>query len=98
MSGWLASSRECQLFSLGSTLSTPPRLCWASHLIFVAKGKFSWKDLERFFTSGPALLKEIYVQKIVIIEPLQGDRLAIPIRFIASYEVSQGFLQWLTRL
>ncbi|KAH6867202.1 hypothetical protein BKA70DRAFT_1497385 [Coprinopsis sp. MPI-PUGE-AT-0042] len=47
---------------------------------------FAWKDLQHFFDSGPVLLKEMHVGKIIIIEPLQGDPLSVPIRFVTSFE------------
>ncbi|KAH6915398.1 hypothetical protein BKA70DRAFT_1557682 [Coprinopsis sp. MPI-PUGE-AT-0042] len=58
----------------------------ASRLLLVTKAKLSWKDLDELFNSGPTLFKEIHVDKVIIVEPLQGDQLNIPIRFITSFE------------
>lgn len=33
------------------------------------------------------MLKEIHVERIVVLEPLQGDRLSIPLCFAESFEV-----------
>jgi hypothetical protein len=60
---------------------------WASRLLLLAKSKFCWKDLDDLLDAGSSLLREIHVDKIFIVEPLQGDRLSVPIRFVTSFEV-----------
>ncbi|KAH6880865.1 hypothetical protein BKA70DRAFT_1206657 [Coprinopsis sp. MPI-PUGE-AT-0042] len=68
-------------------------LACLNHLLFEATTRFSWKDLEQFFNSSPVLLKELHVDKIIIIEPLQGDHLGVPVRFVTSFEDVHHVLQ-----
>ncbi|KAH6896298.1 hypothetical protein BKA70DRAFT_757955 [Coprinopsis sp. MPI-PUGE-AT-0042] len=58
---------------------------WAGSLLH-AKSSFSWKTLNQFFRSGPTWLKEIHVERIIVIEPLQGEALSIPLCFAESFE------------
>ncbi|KAH6903534.1 hypothetical protein BKA70DRAFT_1301278 [Coprinopsis sp. MPI-PUGE-AT-0042] len=82
----IRSKLKAETMVFAEWLACLKSLYWASHVLFTAKNTFSWKDIEQFFTSGPILLKEMHVDKIIIIEPLQGDYLSVPIRFIASFE------------
>ncbi|KAH6884334.1 hypothetical protein BKA70DRAFT_1445943 [Coprinopsis sp. MPI-PUGE-AT-0042] len=59
---------------------------WASEVLFTAKPQVLWGDFEQLLQSAPMLLKDIHVEKITVVEPLQGEHLAIPIRFIKSFE------------
>ncbi|KAH6906739.1 ras guanine nucleotide exchange factor domain-containing protein [Coprinopsis sp. MPI-PUGE-AT-0042] len=58
---------------------------WAGNLLHATSG-FSRKRLDEFFQSGPTLLKEMHVERIIVIEPLQGEALFIPLRFAKSFE------------
>ena len=66
----------------------------------MAKSKFCWKDLDDLLSAAPTLLKRIHIEKIIIVEPLQGDQLTVPIGFIGSFEVSRSrnrtLLYWKT--
>jgi hypothetical protein len=60
----------------------------ASSQLFMLTSTFTMKGLSDFLKSGPVtLLPEIYIEEIVFLEPLQGKRRTIPIRFVESYEV-----------
>ncbi|KAH6907548.1 hypothetical protein BKA70DRAFT_358555 [Coprinopsis sp. MPI-PUGE-AT-0042] len=77
---------NAEAIAFGEWLSDLKSFYWASRLILAAKAKFCWKDLDELLNSGSTLLKEIHVDKIIIIEPLQGDQLNVPIRFVKSFE------------
>ncbi|KAH6884327.1 hypothetical protein BKA70DRAFT_1468635 [Coprinopsis sp. MPI-PUGE-AT-0042] len=82
----IRSKLRAETTAFAEGLACLKSLYWASHLLFRTKTSFSWKDLERFFESGPVLLKGMHIDKIIIIEPLQGDHLGVPIRFVTSFE------------
>ncbi|KAH6880863.1 hypothetical protein BKA70DRAFT_186928 [Coprinopsis sp. MPI-PUGE-AT-0042] len=89
----IRSKLNTEMTAFAEWLACLKSLYWASRLLFVDKTRFSWKDLEQFFNSGPVLLKEMHVDKIVLIEPLQGDYLSVPIRFVTSFEDVHHVLQ-----
>ncbi|KAH6911865.1 hypothetical protein BKA70DRAFT_865052 [Coprinopsis sp. MPI-PUGE-AT-0042] len=82
----IRSQLNAETIAFGEWLSDLKSFYWASRLILVAKANFRWKDLDDLFNSGSTLLKEIHVEKIIVIEPLQGDQLSVPIRFVTSFE------------
>ena len=43
------------------------------------------------------MVKDIHVERLIIVEPLQGDHLVVPLRFIESFEVGLN-LQFLSSL
>ncbi|KAH6911870.1 hypothetical protein BKA70DRAFT_865182 [Coprinopsis sp. MPI-PUGE-AT-0042] len=90
----IRSQLNAETIAFGEWLSDLKSFYWASRLVLVAKGKFSWRDLDGLLNSGPDLLKEIHVDKIIIIEPLQGDQLSVPIRFVASFEDIHHIVQF----
>ncbi|KAH6907539.1 hypothetical protein BKA70DRAFT_358447 [Coprinopsis sp. MPI-PUGE-AT-0042] len=82
----IRSKLNAEATAFGEWLLDLKSFYWASPLLLVAKAEFCWEDLDELFISGPTLLKEIHVDKIIIIEPLQGDQLSVPIRFVTSFE------------
>ncbi|KAH6896300.1 ras guanine nucleotide exchange factor domain-containing protein [Coprinopsis sp. MPI-PUGE-AT-0042] len=65
---------------------------WAENLLHATSG-FSRKRLDEFFQSGPTLLKEMHVERIIVIEPLQGEALFIPLCFAESFEDLHQIIQ-----
>ncbi|KAH6906738.1 ras guanine nucleotide exchange factor domain-containing protein [Coprinopsis sp. MPI-PUGE-AT-0042] len=94
--GWWSGSEpdeiaEIRLRILAEATAVAEWLCylklfyWAGSLLH-ARSSFSWKTLNQFFRSGPTWLKEIHVERIIVIEPLQGEALSIPLCFAESFE------------
>ncbi|KAH6884338.1 hypothetical protein BKA70DRAFT_1205478 [Coprinopsis sp. MPI-PUGE-AT-0042] len=90
----IRSKLNAEVRAFGEWLACLKSLYWASQRLFSAKTRVSWKDLELFFKSGPVLLKEMHVDKIVIMEPLQGSHLSVPIRFVSSFEDVHHIIQF----
>ncbi|KAH6884312.1 hypothetical protein BKA70DRAFT_139788 [Coprinopsis sp. MPI-PUGE-AT-0042] len=82
----IRSQMNAETLAFREWLSCLKSFYWASRLLLVARSEFRWKDLDALLSSGHTLLEDIHVEKIIIIEPLQGDQLVVPIRFVTSFE------------
>ncbi|KAH6905939.1 hypothetical protein BKA70DRAFT_1402363 [Coprinopsis sp. MPI-PUGE-AT-0042] len=82
----IRSQLHAEAMAFAEWLSCLKSFYWASRLLLVARPEFRWNDLDALLNSGHTILKEIHVKKIIIIEPLQGDQLVVPIRFVTSFE------------
>ncbi|KAH6905847.1 hypothetical protein BKA70DRAFT_1291234 [Coprinopsis sp. MPI-PUGE-AT-0042] len=60
--------------------------CWAKHLITKPQSQFDWGALNCFWKNRFRMVKDIHVERITVVEPLQGEHLTIPLRFIDSFE------------
>ncbi|KAH6905857.1 hypothetical protein BKA70DRAFT_460301 [Coprinopsis sp. MPI-PUGE-AT-0042] len=67
-------------------LSLLRSFCWARRLFLNPQSRFSWDTLNTFFTARPDMMKDVHVERITVIEPLQGEHLTIPLRFVNSFE------------
>ncbi|KAH6907543.1 hypothetical protein BKA70DRAFT_1427918 [Coprinopsis sp. MPI-PUGE-AT-0042] len=90
----IRSKLNAETITLGEWLLGLKSFYWASSLLLVAKPKFYWKDLDKLFNSGCTLLREIHVEKIIVIKPLQGDELNVPIQFVTSFEDIHHVIQF----
>ncbi|KAH6893779.1 hypothetical protein BKA70DRAFT_832313 [Coprinopsis sp. MPI-PUGE-AT-0042] len=77
-------SVEAQYFA--EWLSSLRSFCWARHLLLRPQSQFAWDTLNAFFRTRRGLMKDIHIERITVIEPLQGEHLTIPLRFISSFE------------
>ncbi|KAH6903485.1 hypothetical protein BKA70DRAFT_598686 [Coprinopsis sp. MPI-PUGE-AT-0042] len=60
---------------------------WASSQLLTTNSTFSMDNLHEFLKSGPiSMLRQIVIEEIMFLEPLQGERRSIPIRFVKSFE------------
>lgn len=44
------------------------------------------------------MLREVHVERIIVLEPIRGEHLVIPLRFVESYAVGLHFFRAATRL
>ncbi|KAH6893764.1 hypothetical protein BKA70DRAFT_1408053 [Coprinopsis sp. MPI-PUGE-AT-0042] len=65
-------------------LSSLQWLYWARHLLSKPQSQFAWHALNTFFAARPDMMKDIHIEQITVLEPLQGKGLIIPLRFISS--------------
>ncbi|KAH6884333.1 hypothetical protein BKA70DRAFT_140104 [Coprinopsis sp. MPI-PUGE-AT-0042] len=73
--------------AIGEWLCCLHSFWWASSQLLLATSSFTMKGLHEFLHSGPVtLLRDIDIEEIIFLEPLQGDRRSIPIRFVESFE------------
>jgi hypothetical protein len=59
-------------------------------MMFSPQSQFAWDTLKTFFEDPSRRMKDVHVKRITVIEPLQGEPLTIPLRFIKSFEVSSS--------
>ncbi|KAH6883674.1 hypothetical protein BKA70DRAFT_1575463 [Coprinopsis sp. MPI-PUGE-AT-0042] len=65
-------------------LSSLQVFCWARHLLSKPQSQFAWEMLNTFFSTRRDMMKDIHIERITVLEPLQGKGLTIPLRFISS--------------
>ncbi|KAH6905853.1 hypothetical protein BKA70DRAFT_460223 [Coprinopsis sp. MPI-PUGE-AT-0042] len=65
-------------------LSLLQSFCWARYLISRPHSQFAWEMLNTFFSTRPDMMKDIHIERITVLEPLQGKGLTIPLRFVSS--------------
>jgi hypothetical protein len=59
-------------------------------MLFSPQSQYAWDTLKTFFEDPLRRMKDMHIERITLIEPLQGQPLAIPLRFIKSFEVSSS--------
>ncbi|KAH6890076.1 hypothetical protein BKA70DRAFT_875311 [Coprinopsis sp. MPI-PUGE-AT-0042] len=76
-----------EAIAIGRWLRCLHSFWWASSQLLLAKSTFTMGALEIFLRSGPVtLLQMITVEEIFFLEPLQGARRSIPVRFLKTFE------------
>ncbi|KAH6893725.1 hypothetical protein BKA70DRAFT_1571500 [Coprinopsis sp. MPI-PUGE-AT-0042] len=76
-----------EVTAIGEWLHCLQLFWWASSQLLLTESTFTMAALEEFLRSGPVtMLYMICVEEIVFLEPLQGERRSIPVRFINSFE------------
>ncbi|KAH6905930.1 hypothetical protein BKA70DRAFT_1430362 [Coprinopsis sp. MPI-PUGE-AT-0042] len=60
---------------------------WASSQFLTTNSKFTKEGLHDFLESGPiSMLRQIVIEKIIVLEPLHGKPWSIPCRFVETFE------------
>ncbi|KAH6884707.1 hypothetical protein BKA70DRAFT_137597 [Coprinopsis sp. MPI-PUGE-AT-0042] len=76
-----------EVIAIGQWLRCLHSFWWASSQLLLAKSTFNMGALKNFLSSGPVtMLQTITVEEIFFLEPLQGARRSIPVRFVKAFE------------
>ncbi|KAH6913239.1 hypothetical protein BKA70DRAFT_1262263, partial [Coprinopsis sp. MPI-PUGE-AT-0042] len=76
-----------EVIAIGECLHWLNSFWWASSQLLLANATFSMESLRAFLSSGPvSVLRGIHIEEIVFLEPLQGQRRSIPVRFVKTFE------------
>ncbi|KAH6905859.1 hypothetical protein BKA70DRAFT_1500010 [Coprinopsis sp. MPI-PUGE-AT-0042] len=80
-------SVEEEVTAIGEWLRCLHSFWWASSQLLTTGSNFTMGNLHDFLESGPiSMLRQIVVEEIIFLEPLQGEGRSIPIRFIETFE------------
>ncbi|KAH6893722.1 hypothetical protein BKA70DRAFT_835333 [Coprinopsis sp. MPI-PUGE-AT-0042] len=76
-----------EVTAIGEWLRCLHSFWWASSQLLKTDANFTMKNLSDFLTSGQVtMLRMVDVEEIVFLEPLQGERRSIPVRFVRTFE------------
>ncbi|KAH6892827.1 hypothetical protein BKA70DRAFT_1536606 [Coprinopsis sp. MPI-PUGE-AT-0042] len=83
----IRSGLSKEVTAIGERLRSLYSFWWASSQLLTTGSSFTMDSLHDFLEAGPiAMLRQILIKEIVVLEPLQGEPRSIPIRFVETFE------------
>ncbi|KAH6903477.1 hypothetical protein BKA70DRAFT_1566696 [Coprinopsis sp. MPI-PUGE-AT-0042] len=76
-----------EVTTIGEWLRCLHSFWWASRQLLTMNSTFTMENLREFLESGPILmLRQIIIEEMIFLEPLQGEHRSIPLRFVETFE------------